>query len=166
LTVVESADVRVCGTGGSSVVGNDIGSRCGTSSAAECIENASAVSRVNGRRQWVGCSLPCGGINGRARHSLGSVSVCAQCGSSWIDFSKSVLVVVEIQFVDGGRIVVEIDLDQSVVVVFLRIFVNESTREDAGHVGSKQGINFGEESGFNNVASILGEENSDGPVGE
>lgn len=61
---------------------------------------------------------------------------------------------------------VAVDADQSEVVGFLAVFVHQSSGKSLRHVGTVDGLDFAEDTGFDVVAASFGEEDRHGDVSE
>jgi len=141
-------------------------SRGSVGSAGESVQNARTEAGIDGRGQGAGSSLPISLSDKGAINLLGSWCVSTEGGSLGVDLSKSSLVVGIVQLLNGARAGGKVDLHQSVSILFLRILVDDASREDVGHLRRVEGQDLGEISGQDLVAAIFGEHDGDGPVGK
>lgn len=109
-----------------------------------------------------------GGVGDEGGVALGGLSGGLGCVGG-LDAAHVELLVLghEVVVVDeecDGAVVV--DLDETVVVLLLGVFVNETAGEGLGHFLAVEGLHFGEVAGLDFVAAVLGEEDGDRGVGE
>lgn len=97
----------------------------------------------------------------RVNTGLGAV---ASGDAAHVQLAELLLEVVVID--QGGDSTVVIDLDEAILILLESPLVNQATGEGLGHLFAVQGLDFGEDTGLDFVAAVLGEENGEGGVGE
>ena len=165
--------VRTGGAIGSDTITGDLGANVveeslivlsiniGGNNTRKRVEHALADTFLRGRGQQAG-SLPVREGRGRAVTS-NSVGGGPRLGVHTAGSSRSKLGR-KVRKVLKGRDGVVLESDETVVVVLLKVHVDDTTRPDFSHVGRVERRDILKSTGLDNVATILREKDRDGKV--